>query len=85
MPQFLRERYEGRFLITVGYYVEYQLLPLAFGLVEKENISNWRWFMRRLRRGVIGDDKRICVISDRHLTKKRFSNVSYMVGMRQVV
>jgi hypothetical protein len=36
----LKSRYEGRLLDDVGYDDENQLLPLAFGLVEKENISN---------------------------------------------
>jgi MULE transposase domain len=63
----LRGRYDGRFLVSIGYNAENQLLPLAFGLVEKENISNWRCFMRWLRQEVIGDDRKICVISDRHL------------------
>jgi MULE transposase domain len=58
------------FLVVVGYDAENQLLPLIFGLVEKENISNWGWFMRWLRREVVGDDRRICVISDRHLVIK---------------
>jgi MULE transposase domain len=31
----LRGRYEGRLFVAVGYDVENQLLPLAFGLVEK--------------------------------------------------
>jgi hypothetical protein len=35
-----RERYDGRFLVAVGYDAENQLLSLAFGLIEKENISN---------------------------------------------
>jgi hypothetical protein len=38
---FLHGRYERRFLIVIGYDAKNQLLPLAFGLVEKENISNW--------------------------------------------
>jgi MULE transposase domain len=67
---FLRERYGGRFLVAVRYDAENQLLPLASGLVEKENISNWGWFMRWPRHEVVGDDRRICVISDQHLTIK---------------
>jgi len=74
---FLKGRYEGRLLVAVGYDAENQLLPLAFGLVEKENISNWGWFMRWLRREVIGDRK-ICVISDRHAAIKHiFRNPGY--------
>jgi hypothetical protein len=34
--------------VDVGYDAENQLLPLAFGLVEKENITKRRWFMKWL-------------------------------------
>jgi MULE transposase domain len=76
----LRGRYEGRLLVAVGYDAENQLLPLAFGLVDKINISNWGCFMRWLRREVIGDgnNKKICVISDRHAAIKYiFENPDY--------
>jgi hypothetical protein len=45
-------------------------LSLTFGLIKIENISNWGQFMRWLRREVIGGDRRICVLSNRHLTIK---------------
>jgi MULE transposase domain len=76
----LRGRYEGRLLVVVGYDADNQLLPFAFGLIEKENISNWGWFMRWLRREVIGDGnkRKICVISDRHAAIKHiFNNPNY--------
>ncbi|KAK1379316.1 SWIM-type domain-containing protein [Heracleum sosnowskyi] len=42
------------------------ILPLAFAIVESENLSSWDWFMERLRRFVAGRRHGICVISDRH-------------------
>jgi hypothetical protein len=63
----LRGRYMGRFLVAVGYDAENQLVPLAFGIVEKEDLENWGWFMRWLRFEVIEDMRKFCVVSDRHL------------------
>lgn len=62
---FLSGRYEGRLLMACGYDAENQLIPLAFALVEKEDLENWGWFMNWLRREVIGPGK-MCVLSDRH-------------------
>lgn len=42
------------------------ILPLAFAIVEAENLSSWSWFMERVRRFVAGRRHDICVISDRH-------------------
>ncbi|XP_074323756.1 uncharacterized protein LOC141660669 [Apium graveolens] len=42
------------------------LLPLAFSIVEAENVSSWGWFMDRLRKFVAGKRHGICGISDRH-------------------
>jgi hypothetical protein len=63
---FLSGRYRGRLLIACGYDAENKLLPLAFAIVEKEDSDNWEWFMRWLRKEVIGFGKFVCVISDRH-------------------
>ncbi|XP_057530544.1 uncharacterized protein LOC130808979 [Amaranthus tricolor] len=41
------------------------IFPLAFALVEKENISAWSWFMSCIRKHVT-QRMGLCVISDRH-------------------
>jgi len=75
---FLKGRYKGRLFVAVGYDAENQLMPLAFGLAEVENIENWGWFMRWLRREIVGNNKKICVISDRHAAIKHiFQNPSF--------
>ncbi|KAJ1702457.1 hypothetical protein LUZ63_002236 [Rhynchospora breviuscula] len=63
---FLSGRYKGRLLAACGYDPEQQLLPLAFALVRTENEQCWGWFMNFLRRQVIGEGRKFCVVSDRH-------------------
>jgi MULE transposase domain len=42
---FLSGRYKGRLLMACGYDTENKLIPLAFGIVDAENVDNWGWFM----------------------------------------
>jgi MULE transposase domain len=51
--------------MAYGYDAENQLIPLAFALIEKENIENWGWFMSQLLREVTRPGQ-ICVIFDEH-------------------
>jgi hypothetical protein len=38
---FLSSRYKDRLLMTCGYDVENKLFPLAFEIVNEENMDNW--------------------------------------------
>lgn len=42
------------------------ILPLAFAIVESENLLSWGWFMDRLRKFVALRRHGICIISNRH-------------------
>ena len=42
-----------------------QLLPLAFAIIEGENIDSWEWFLACIRNRVT-QQTGICVISDKH-------------------
>ena len=53
-------------MMALGIDPEEQLVPLAFCLAEGENNSSWEWFMTLLRIHVIGKERTICLISDRH-------------------
>lgn len=53
-------------LIAIADDSENRLLPLAFALVNKEETSTWSWFLDRVRRVVVGPNRDICVILDRH-------------------
>jgi len=63
---FLTGKYEGTLLIAIGQDANHQLVPLAFAIVEKENTLSWSWFLRLVRKIVVGPGREICVISDRH-------------------
>ncbi|KAL9659527.1 hypothetical protein QQ045_024333 [Rhodiola kirilowii] len=53
-------------MIAVGLNAENQILPLAYALVESENIESSKWFMTCIRSGVTQRDG-LCIISDRHI------------------
>jgi hypothetical protein len=63
---FLTGKYKGISMVVVRMTVENQLLPLAFALVKGENNESWSWFLRLVRKEVLGLDRSICMISDHH-------------------
>ncbi|XP_069143319.1 uncharacterized protein [Solanum lycopersicum] len=58
-------KYEIKLLIAVGVDGNDNILPLAFGIVDKESKEAWKWFFRKLSLHVIKDREDICIISDR--------------------
>ena len=62
---FLTWKYEAMLLIAIGIDACRQLVPLAFRLVEKERTSSWVWFLRHVRRVVVGPAREVCIISNR--------------------
>jgi hypothetical protein len=63
---FLTGKYKATLMVVVGMIAKNQLLPLAFALVEGENIESWSWFLCHVRKEVAGPGRSICMISDRH-------------------
>jgi transposase-like protein len=64
---FLAGKFKGTMLTAIGADGEGQLLPLAFAIVEKEDKRNWEWFMRLVRTILIGPQREVCIVSDRHI------------------
>ncbi|KAL9691421.1 hypothetical protein QQ045_011843 [Rhodiola kirilowii] len=58
-------KYNGTLLVALGLDANNHLLPLAYALVESENVDSWSWFMAAIKHGVT-QRKGLCVISDRH-------------------
>jgi hypothetical protein len=58
--------YKGTLIVVVGMIMKNQLLPLAFALVEGENNESWSWFLGLVRKQVLGLDRQVCMILDRH-------------------
>jgi transposase-like protein len=63
---FLMGKYECIMLIIIGIEADRQLVPLDFAIVEKKNSSSWGWFIRLVRRVVVGPQCEIYVISNKH-------------------
>ncbi|KAG9440447.1 hypothetical protein H6P81_020612 [Aristolochia fimbriata] len=63
---FVRLQYKGCLLIAMSFDGDNRLFPLAFALVEKENIDTWTWFIACLARQVVRGRSPMCIISDHH-------------------
>jgi hypothetical protein len=63
---FLTGKYKGTLMVVVGMTVKNQLLSLAFALIEGENNDNRSWFLRLAKKEVLGPNRSICMISNRH-------------------
>ena len=63
---FLLGKYMGTLLIAIACDANNALVPLAIALVEKENKESWGWLLRLVRIHVVGPDREVCVISNRH-------------------
>jgi MULE transposase domain len=74
---FLSGRYKGELMTACDYDAEDQLVPLSFGLFDKETNLSWERFMKFARQKVIGS-RMICVISDRHVSILRVFREAYL-------
>ncbi|XP_024012295.1 protein FAR1-RELATED SEQUENCE 6-like [Eutrema salsugineum] len=62
---FLTGKYKGTLLIATTQDGNFNIFPIAFGIVDTENDESWEWFFAQLHR-VIPDDEGLAIISDRH-------------------
>ncbi|XP_023634034.1 uncharacterized protein LOC111829354 [Capsella rubella] len=62
---FLHGSYKGTLLTALAQDGNFQIFPIAFGVVDTENDDSWRWFFTQLK-VAIPDDKNLAIISDRH-------------------
>jgi transposase-like protein len=63
---FLLGKYMGTLLVAISCDTNNALVLLAFTLVDRENKDSWGWFLQLVRRHVIGPDREVGVIFDRH-------------------
>ncbi|XP_074340497.1 uncharacterized protein LOC141678147 [Apium graveolens] len=62
----LYSKYGGVLLTATAVDGFHHILPVAFAIVESENIASWSWFMDRVKKLVVCQRTCICVISDKH-------------------
>jgi len=61
----LRGRYGGCLVAASAQDANFQIFPIAFGIVNSENDEAWTWFMTKLTEA-IPDDPELVFMSDRH-------------------
>ncbi|KAG7599567.1 Transposase MuDR plant [Arabidopsis suecica] len=61
----MRTRYGGCLVAASAQDANFQVFPLAFGIVNSENDEAWTWFMNKLTE-VVPDEPDLVFISDRH-------------------
>ncbi|XP_052876310.1 uncharacterized protein LOC108462316 [Gossypium arboreum] len=57
-------KYTQILLLAIAQDGNNNVLPIAFAIVDKENMESWEFFLTNLRRYVVSNDS-ICIISDR--------------------
>ncbi|KAL1190833.1 Protein FAR1-RELATED SEQUENCE 6 [Cardamine amara subsp. amara] len=62
---FLHGKYKGTLLTALAQDGNFQIFPLAFGVVDTENDDSWQWFFTQLKL-VVPDNNGLALISDRH-------------------
>lgn len=60
----LSSKYKGVWLTTSGQDVNFQIIPLAFAVVDSEDEDAWTWFLQKVER-ILGDSPTLAIISDR--------------------
>ncbi|XP_022850600.1 uncharacterized protein LOC111372474 [Olea europaea var. sylvestris] len=60
---FLTSRMKGTLLIATSQDANFQIFPLAWGVVDSENDESWTWFFQKLRL-ITGDTDDLVIISD---------------------
>ncbi|XP_024007700.1 uncharacterized protein LOC112083867 [Eutrema salsugineum] len=66
----LTGKYEGTLLVATAQDGNFQIFPLAFGIVDSENDHAWEWFFRKLRE-CFTDEYPLVIVSDRHHSIKK--------------
>src|SRR6266498_4799922 len=63
---FLSGKYHDTLLTALSVDANNKILPIVFTYVESENNDSWLWFLTLIKTRVVGNRKRVCVISNRN-------------------
>lgn len=65
----LKGKYKGVMFVASTKDANEQIVPLAFGIGDKENDSSWRWFLEHVRQS-FGTRDQLLIVSDQHVSIK---------------
>ena len=57
-------RYQGVLLTSLALDANDCLIPVAFAITERETKESWLWFLRNVKRAVVKERSRVCIIHD---------------------
>ncbi|XP_024009461.1 uncharacterized protein LOC112084543 [Eutrema salsugineum] len=63
-------KYEDTLLVATTQDGNFQIFPLAFGIVDSEDDASWEWFFSKLRE-CVSDGYPLVIVYDRHLSVKK--------------
>ncbi|KAL6551278.1 hypothetical protein OROMI_021766 [Orobanche minor] len=69
-------KYKGIMFIAATKDANEQIVPLAFGIGDKENDSSWTWFLQQVR-NAFGCPADLLIVSDQHLSIKNGVDLVY--------
>ncbi|KAL6524051.1 hypothetical protein OROMI_031146 [Orobanche minor] len=72
----LKGKYKGIMFIAATKDANEQIVPLAFGIGDKENDSSWTWFLQQVR-NAFGCPADLLIVSDQHLSIKNGVDLVY--------
>lgn len=61
----LKGKYAGCLLTSSAQDENFQIFPLAFGIVDSENDHAWTWFFNKLQ-GIVANSEDLVFVSDRY-------------------
>lgn len=77
----LKGKYAGCLLTASAQDGNFQIFPIAFGIVDSENDQAWTWFFNKLK-GIVADSEDLVFVSDRHNSiYSRIRRVSGLVNI----
>ncbi|XP_033129359.1 uncharacterized protein LOC103848092 [Brassica rapa] len=65
----LSGKYGGVMLVAAAQDGNFQIFPLAFGIVDAEDEPSWEWFFTKLA-SCVSDEQPLVIVSDRHAAIK---------------
>ncbi|XP_024004810.1 uncharacterized protein LOC112081965 [Eutrema salsugineum] len=66
----LTGKYEGTLLVATAQDGNFQIFPLAFGIVDGEDDASWEWLFSKLRE-CVSDGYPLVIVYDRHISTKK--------------
>ncbi|XP_009614291.1 uncharacterized protein [Nicotiana tomentosiformis] len=73
---FFKSSHRGTMLTASAQDAAGKSFPLAYAVVDSENVASWEWFFEMFRQA-FGERERMCIVSDHHASILRGASIVY--------